>query len=231
MLRKSFINKIEVILESTPLLSVTDFDIISEPSRAREGSISIRIIYRYGDGEYLEGLIGTNVPNSSAIKISIVCNPGDFAIEQEYVVVGFQDFFEHVQAWAGRISEELRLIPINRQIEEQRDLLQSLEDQISDMGDKVATLEELEKLRNWMNTVETELKDRIEHLEIKDKDKEKRIEELSIEFEVFRARASKMPVKRIFQAVFTRIYKVGADPNLPKLIENGVKIIKMLPPP
>lgn len=228
MLRKSFINKIEAILEATPLLLASDFKIDSGSSEKGRG-VFVRINYTFGDGEYFQGQVPEQAP-SSTYPIGITCTPGEFATGQAYIATNFSDFFGHIQSWANRISEELRLAPVGRQIEEQRSIVKFLEDRLSGMEDRAATVEEVERLRNWMNEVEANLKERIEHLEIKDQEKDKQIEELSIEFEVFRARASKMSVKKIFQAVFTRIYKIGADPNFPQLIENGVKIIKMLPP-
>ncbi len=232
MLRPALLGKIDSMLDSIPLLFASDFRVSSDASGEVDG-VHLRVEYTYGDGEFFDANIPLAAEHRSPDRyhsdlIPIKCKPGRLTAEEGESAASFRGMMECMQAWATRITEDFQLSPIFREVSAQRSVLDELGEQLNDVPDTFATAEEAARLRDWLSQLETELKERIDQLEIATEEKEKRISQLEEEFTSLRRRANTSKVKTMLRAIVSRVYRFASDPDLPQLVENGKSIVRLL---
>jgi len=228
MLRRTLRLKIEKALEKKPYIYPEDFE-YQEVKPERGDGTRIEIRYLMDNGQFYLAEIGTKIKSDAYdFDIAVRYNPGTITDNQSDNVSGAKGLTESIAQWVSRIQEDLQAAPDIRAVEQLASRMQSVEEQLESYPDDLATNEQVEQLQKFINELEIQLKTEIDSLTISMSEKEKKIADLEKQFVALRLQTEGGKVKHLMRRVITRVYRAAADPDLPKVLQNGKKIFGLL---
>ena len=231
MLRRTLRLQIEKALQKPPYIYPEDFSFIEKVPDRIEGT-RLEIRYLMDNDQFYIAEIGTKINKDDFdFKISVLYNPGAITDSQADTVSGASGLTNSIKEWVSRIQEDLMAAPDIRAVEDLAIRMESVEEQLDGYPDDIATAEQLEKLQEFITDLENQLKADINNLTISVSEKEKKITDLEQQFVALRTQTEGGKVKHLMRRVITRVYRVAADPDLPKVIQNGKKIFGLLATP
>lgn len=228
MLRNKILKHITEILNSPPTIIPEDFNV---SSKKNSPGVDIRIDYLCGNSEYIKAYIPVNKTRSSDyydFTIDIECSPGEITNFEKITVRGLSAYLEQINMWSKRVAEDIQNGPIFRSVEEHKIFIQQIEEKIELLPDDYATEEQAKKLRDWIVQIETELKEEIKKLHLKEKEKESKIKEIEEQLAILSSRVESTKVKNLFRVALNRIYKIVNDNRTYKFLDAGKKIVGLI---
>ena len=233
MLRGPFFKKLKQLLDHPPFVVFEDFKIESKESGS---NTSVSITYQCGNGEFLNIVIPHELRDVSEREftknlqyvISLDFCPGELTRHGKRTVYGGDKVLELAKLWVERLVEDLVDEPIYRSLAQQEERLKSVEDYVAAVTEEYADAGQVERVREWLEEVESELRASVDGLMEDGKAKDERIAELEREFEILKKRIKTTPLRNVMRSVASRVLRLSADPDLPKVLKNGKKVAGLL---
>lgn len=164
--------------------------------------------------------------------IKIIASPGDFLKEEEFGVEESKDIIREISGWVDRVAGEIKALPEQRQIEEQRQLLEQLTAQFEEASEGGFTKVEAEALRGRLDELEERLTGSIRsHIE-NQKEANAKIRRLHREIETLKSQVEVLSKKGWTKSMMIRIANWLKDPTNQQLLKSGGELAKsvLLPP-
>ncbi|HMH44770.1 MAG TPA: hypothetical protein VK557_14865 [Pyrinomonadaceae bacterium] len=177
----------------------------------------LRVEYAFA----LEFFLQANIKNGS---YSVEFCPGVVNLREDVFFDTQQKFFTGVRQWAVRVREELMSGPIQREVAEQRALLEEIQQQVSSFPDEYLTQEEAVQLRERLTALEEKLKEGIENSTKDQAEAKTRISALEADFAHLRETVQGLSKRNWAGALMIRASTWMKDPFNRQLLKSGAEI-------
>ena len=210
MIRASLLRSISDALEAHPYFAAEDFD-VKQFDATEDEFDSVRIEYRHERKFFL----AATIPNTKlkkpdgtgrgSYRISAEISPGEMGATETVEFSGQKQFIGGIETWIGWLDEEIKALPINRQIEDQRQKIAAMEVELASMPDEYLSVQEATSIKERIDALETLLRS---NLEASGGDKaavEGMVTRLHAEVEALKTQVDALKLPRVVAAVMSRV--------------------------
>lgn len=230
MIRPAVKNKINNLL-GNGYFSSHDFTITSDTDN--RGDI-LTINYLYGEYSFSAKLPSSTTSRkddygtSEYYIIKVEMTPGFIATSETIKFDNFNEFYSGIKQWIERVRDDLSSIPFQRELDKQNKEIENLKEKISDISDEPFTDEEIDKIKEGLNSLEDDFKKRIKD-DIQDKTKLKdEIDFLHAEIQALKDLLASLNKPNWYHVASAKIVNWMNNPSNIKLLKGGTKIISNL---
>lgn len=223
MVRTSFLNEITNTVSATGFFDITDFEVTT---KEENGFYKLTIQYKYDNRFWYVGWIP--IDTSSDKKMSATMIPGELNWRESHSLYGKSSLSSSINAWVGRLKEELLAIPVYRQVDEQRQSLEEMLKRLQDVEDVSFTREEAEELKAELDKLREQM---IEHIKASAENQatqNQKIQSVTNDVDALKSSVDALSKPNWARAALSRFYKWGKDPENRKLIKDGVEVTAKL---
>ena len=225
MLRPSVVLDLKQCLNKPPEVFEDDFQVLHEsiPHGTR-----FRIQYSLGNSEYFDAKILPPTDKRTTYVFECAFFPGEVSEVERQSFSDVYFFKDSINKWVSRIIEEIHRSPGIRIAQDHAERLEEIERRLKDIPERPASIDELERLREWMTDLNKTLSSKIETLELTQAEKDKRINDLQASIDNIKERASSLNLRQSLRAVLARVCSIDKAANTATLIDLGMKAVGAL---
>ena len=159
-----------------------------------------------------------------------VRRPGEITGEENFLYFGIEDLNFGFSNWMDNISEELRSVPVRREIEKQGKVLEEILGRLTDIPDEYFTREEAEDYRSRLDELERRFSEKLRNDAESNGHLEAQIENLRQDVEVLKSKLELLKKPGWMKAMAVRVTSWMSDKDNQKLLKTGADIAKILLP-
>jgi hypothetical protein len=220
MVRTSFLNEIHNAISATNFLDVIDFDIVTEE---KQSYYYLLIKYKYATSF----CYAANIPTSGD-DITFTSCPGEINKKESGKVSSKYGLSRSISEWLGRVKEELLAIPVHRQADEQRRVVEEMLNRLQNVEDVAFTREEAEELRVELDKLKQQMINHIKASTQSQAEQNAKIQTISNDVDALKANVDILNKPNWARAAISRLYKWSRDPENRGLIKDSVEVATKL---
>jgi len=225
MLRKHYLTELNGLITKQKRFKDTDFGVLVGDDRGR---YKLQITYLYEPDYQFTALIKLAADGVQGnADVEIVANPGNIFNKERFetTVRYLNDQIEH---WLSRLANELSSVPIQRQVEEQRQQIQDILNQLGDFPKEYFSQQEAETVRGKLDDLEARLIKNLEENETNRQGLEAKIKTIEADMIVLKDNMQVLNKGGWAKSFVIRAYEWSKDPLNRKLLKSGVEVAKEL---
>ncbi|MFE4352451.1 hypothetical protein [Peribacillus butanolivorans] len=234
-INQQFKNRINDKL-STSGFSSEDFEVNVDNSSTEKidttDNIIIDIRYLYNDSHYFSSTFSTAVTNKDmADMYSIMYSPGTYLTKESKVTHSIAEFFHIIGDWVQLLRLELKASPIGRQLAENEEKIQEIQDIIEEKFKEDTNVffskQEGNELKDKLDELEKLFKEKIGSIEKDESSLEKESEKLHEEVDMLKEQVDYLPKKKWATALAVKFLNwTSRNPAAAKQIgQAGLKLV------
>ncbi len=215
-----------------------DFDISAKRSeQARKTSLSV--IYRFAEGCWFRAVVPEErvqpkePPLGKAVLvIECTMSPGELTQTEHRTVRDSDGLVDALRDWLVFLRDYLNAVPVHRELDEQRRLLEQLLAEIGSAPDTYFSREEASQVSDRLSELEGRFRDHLKQASATEAEATDRINKLERDFVELRQQTAYLTKKGWSSSLATRLARWLRDPLNQQLLKSGADIArKLLLPP
>jgi hypothetical protein len=211
-----------------------DFSV--EQGSKQGGGASMLVTYRYHPSfrfsVTIPGSASATGYTGSEYKIEGTVSPGELIQSEKVSYSNQSSMLSGLRRWAERVTEELRAMPVARQIAEQQKQIDEILADVADVSEGHFSREEAAELKAKLDDLQTRMVEHLKERDLTQQDLRTKVETLQAEIATLKLGLDSLSKKGWVASLKVRVARWTRDPDNMQLLKSGTDFIKqlLLPP-
>ncbi len=225
MIRTHYLTQINDMIRNEKRFKEADFTVSFKPERS---TYLLEITYCYEPQYKFVAAMALDEEPVTEIYMTIIASPGSVFKKERYDQIHSSKLSDHIKAWLSRLSNELASIPVQRQIEEQRQEIQQILTQLDDLPNEYFSKQEADVLRSRLDALEASLTDNLKETATNQRELQIKVKAITDDVNGLKENINVLNKRGWAKSLVTRTFEWAKDPANSNLLKSGVEVAKRL---
>src|SRR5215217_3943501 len=221
MLRKHYLTEVNGLIAQQKRFKPSDFGVVVGDDRGR---YKLQITYLYDPNYQFTALIKLAADGVQGnADVEIVASPGNIFNKERFETT-VRSLSDQIQNWLSRLASELSSVPVQRQVEEQRQQIQDILNELADFPKEYFSQEEAEAVGSKLDDLEARLIKNLEENETNRQLLESKIKTIEADMAMLKDNIQVLNKAGWAKSLVIRAYEWSKDPLNRKLLKSGAAV-------